>query len=362
MKIKSLFLLIVAVAIGAALYFYSSNTNHISLKANSPLVPDLTANMNSINKFTVKEAGDTLLSSISKTENGWVVDNRAGYEANVKAVRQVFAALAEANLTEAKTSNPENYTRLGVEDVEDKNAKGVLVSIEGLSNPVEIIFGNDGSSGKNTQYVRNKGEAKSWLINKKINFGRDTVDWLQKDLIDIPPERIKSILIKHPDGTTINISNTGNAAYEFALDATAPEGKKISDSEIYQVANALSSLQLRDVISLEALNKEEIEPIISVFKTFDGLTITTTSYASDIEPFFTIDVEFNADDVDESIKNASTDSESSSDAALVSDPKAAEELAKSAKSKLSGWGYLVPTITKDALTKELDGFFIEKGA
>jgi len=50
------------------------------------------------------------------------------------------------------------------------------------------------------------------------------------------------------------------------------------------------------------------------------------------------------------------------DAALVSDPKAAEELANSVKSKFSGWGYLFPTITKDALTKKLDYFFIDKDA
>ncbi len=348
--------------LGAAAYLFISNQNQISLSANSPLVPNLTDNMNSISKFTVKEADDALLSSVSKSENGWVVDNRAGYEANVKAVRQVFAALAEARLIESKTSNPDNYTKLGVEDIDAEDAQGVLVSIEGLSNSVEIIFGNDGSSGKNTQYVRNKGEEKSWLINKKINFSRDTTDWLQKDLLDIPPERIKTIQIKHPDGTEVNISNTGNAAYEFDLNATPPEGKVASDSEIYQVANALSSLQLRDVITFEALNKEEIEPTVSIFKTFDGLTITTTSYASTIEPYFTIDVEFNATDVDESVINTKQDNESTSDAAMISDPKAAEELANSVKSKLTGWGYLFPTITKDALTKKLDGFFIDENA
>ena len=360
MKLKSLFLLMFAVAIGAAAYFYSFNQN-VSLN-NSFLVPNLTQNLNSINKFTVHEAQKKLLSSISRSEKGWVVDNRAAYPANLKAVRQVFTALAEAKLVEAKTSNSDNYTKLGVEDVDQQDAQGVLVSIDGLTSPVNIIFGNDGSSGKNTQYIRNQGEAQSWLINKKINFSRDTTDWLEKDLIDIPPERIKTIQIKHPDGTEININNTGNAAYEFDLDATASEGKKISDSEIYQVANALSSLQLRDVISYEILNKVEIEPIVSIFKTFDGLTITTTSYASNIEPYFTLEIQFNANDVDKSVNVASEENKSSSDAALVSDPKAAEELANSAKSKLTGWAYLFPTITKNALTKKLDDFFIDKDA
>ncbi len=350
----------IAVAVGAAVYFYASNQNQTSVSANSLLIPNLSENLNSITKFTVKNASDSLLTSVSKSEKGWVVDNRAGYEANVKEVRDVFTTLSEAKLVEAKTSNPDNYPRLGVEDINASDAQGVLVSIEGLPNPVAIIFGNDGSSGKNTQFVRNEREEKSWLINKKINFGRDTTDWLQKNLLDIPPERINTIQIRHPDGAIINISNTGNAAYEFELDATAPEGKKISESEIYQVANALSSLQLRDVISLDTLNKDAIEPIVTIFKTFDGLTITTASHTSDVEPFFTIDVKFNSEDVDESVANSNSENESTSNSTLLSDPTVAEEFANSSKSKLTGWGYFFPTITKDALTKKLDDFFIDK--
>jgi len=173
MKLKSLFLLMFAVAIGGAAYFYSFNNNQKTTSASSALVPGLDENMNNISKFSVKKSGDTILSSISKSDKGWVVDNRAGYEANVKTIRAVFNALAEAKLVEAKTSNPDNYTRLGVEDLTEEKAQGVLLTVEGLSKPVDVIFGNDGSSGKNTQYVRNLGEEQSWLINKKINFKRN---------------------------------------------------------------------------------------------------------------------------------------------------------------------------------------------
>lgn len=376
MKLKSLFLLMITAAVCGAGYFYSLNQNQTSANESLDLIPDLIANMNSITKFTVKESGDVLLSSVSKSENGWVVDDRAGYEANVRVVRKVFNALAEAKLVEAKTSNPENYTKLGVEEVKKEDAQGVLLTVEGLSNSVNIIFGNDGSSGKNTQYVRMMGEEQSWLINKKINFRRDTTEWLQKDLLDIPPERIKTVEIKHPDGIVVNIANTGNAAYEFELDAVIPADKKLSESEIYQVANALSSLQLRDVAAFDTLSKDAIQPIVTTFKTYDGLTIVTTAYglenAVDVEPYFTIDIAFNAADVDESLINKAKESakenakESNSevvlDAAMVSDPKAAEAFANKVQPKLSGWGYLFPTITRDALTKKLEYFFIESGS
>ena len=220
MRLRSVFLLLAAVAIGLTTYFYTTNNSFKSALTSSDLIPGLQDNLNSITKFTVTEAGNSLLSSVSKTADGWIVDNRDGYRANVAVVRHVFKKLAEAKLTEAKTSNPDNYTKLGVENVDNENAQGVLLSVDGLGDAVNIIFGNDGSSGTNTQYVRHQNEEQSWLINKKINIARDPTDWLEKDILDIPPERIKSISIQHADGTVINIANTGNEAYEFDLECS----------------------------------------------------------------------------------------------------------------------------------------------
>ena len=360
MKLKSLFLLIAAVAIGFAAYYYSSNINQRSAGANTNLIPSLADNLNSVSKFTVTEVGHTVLSEVSKSEKGWVVDNRDGYEANISAVRNMFTSLSEAKLVEAKTSNPDNYAKLGVEDIDKEKAQGILFSVKGLQESADIIFGKDGSSGKNTQYVRRKGEQQSWLINKKLNLKRDVTDWLQKDILDIPPERVKTVQIKHPDGSEVNIANNGEDEYEYTLDAEVPEDKILSESEIYQVANALSSLQLRDVASLSKINTESILPVATTFKTFDGLTITTNSYALELETYFTIDVVFSEDEVDSNVVNSEDQIESTSNSALKSDPKAAEELAAKSKARLEGWAYIFPTITQDALVKKLENFFIEK--
>lgn len=364
MRLKSVFILLAAVAIGLTAYFYTTNNKFKSALTSVDLIPNLQDNLNRVTKFTVTEAGNLLLSSVSKTESGWIVDNRDGYEANVAVVRHVFENLAEAKLTEAKTSNPQNYTKLGVESIDNENAQGVLLTVDGLDEAVNIIFGNDGSSGKNTQYVRHQEEQQSWLINKKINIARDPTDWLEKDILDIPPERIKNILIQHADGTEIVINNTGNKAYEFDIDAIAPEGMKVSDSQIYQVANALSSLQLTDVSREDLLKADDLaSSVTTVFKTFDGLTITTRAYPGQLVKLkFMIDVEFNAADVDENIENKTSNAESTADAAMVSDPKAAESLSKSLKPKVDGWAYVLPTITQSALTKKLEDFFIDKDA
>jgi hypothetical protein len=367
MKVKSLFLLIAIVLIAYAGYYYSSSTRQKPVDSSINLVPGLSGNLNAVKKFTVVEVGNALLSDVSKSDKGWVVNNRDGYEANIAAVRQMLTNLAEAKLIEAKTSNPDNYAKLGVEDVSNQNAKGILFSIEGLDQEHNIIIGNKGSSGKNTQYIRKKEEQQSWLINKKLNLNRNVTDWLQKDILDIPPERIKTIQIRHPDGSEVNIANDGEEEYEYTLEATAPEGMKISESEIYQVANALSSMQLRDVSTFAKLDTKSITPVETIFKTYDGLTITTKAYDIGINKYFTIEVKYSENDVDLKVTKGEATSTSpqdiiSVDTAMKSDPKAAAELAESSQQRLAGWAYQFPSITQDALVKKLENFFIEKNA
>lgn len=358
MKLKSLFILILAIAIGSLAYYISAKPKEGLLGDNSFLIPGLAKSINNVTKLTVMGPGNALLTIISKSDNNWVVENRDGYEADIAAVRTVFRNLAEAKLIEAKTSNSENYSKLGVEDIKNLNAQGVEFSIEGLSEAINIIAGNDGSVSESTQYIRRAGEEKSWLINKKLNLKRDVTQWLRNDILDIAPERIKSIQIVHIDGSEISIENKGIEEYEFVLTNTLPEGGKVSESEVYQVANALSSMQLRDVASLERLHEELVQSTITTFVTYDGLTITAETFTEEQETYSIIEIEFNANQVDSS-GNAEVEE---SDFAMKIDLKAAEELAQKTAPRLKGWAYVLPAITHDALVKKLEDFLLDEDA
>ncbi len=358
MNIKSLFFLIIALGIGGVAYYFSTNQNDGLISTNSYLVPGLSEKLNDVSKLTIHGAGNTLLAAISKSENSWVVENRNSYEADITAIRTVFNDIAEAKLIETKTSNPENYAKLGVEDITDVDAQGVKFSIEGLGEPINIIAGKDGSTGKNSQYVRRAGEKQSWLINKKLNLNQDVTKWLRKDILDIPPERIKSVKIQHPDGSVVTIENKGTQEYEFALINSLPEGKKISESEIYQVANALSSLQITDVASLDKIKAETAEPTTTTFMTFDGLTITAKTFSNGEETYSTFDIDLIKEHVAENVNQELDES----DSAIISDPIAAQELAQNTAPRLVGWAFVLPTITQEALVKKLENFIVDEDA
>ena len=358
MKLKSLIVLIIAIAIGGVAYYFSASPKDGLISNNSYLIPDLSEKLNDVTKLTMHEAGNTLLAEVSKSENNWVVTNRDGYEADIEAVRATFNKLSEAKLIEKKTSNPENYSKLEVEDIANENAQGVQFSIEGLSESINIIVGKEGSSGKNSQYIRRAGEEQSWLINKKLNLNLDVTQWLRKDILDFPPERLKNVQIAHTDGSVISIENKGAEEYEFTLSNSLPVGKKVSESEVYQVANALSSLQLRDVVSLKKFNGEITPSTITTFMTFDGLTVTAKTFSDDEESYVMLDISFNADHVDENIEKELD----KSNVAINSEIVAAQELAQKTAPRIKGWGFVLPTITQDAMVKKLEDLLLDEDA
>lgn len=358
MKLKSLIYLIIAMILGGLLYYFGAKPETRLAESDSYLIPGLSDKLNDVTKLTIHEAGNNVLAVVSKAENKWIVEDRDGYEADFAMVRSLFTNLAEAKLIEAKTSNPDNYSRLGVEDIEQAKAQGAQFSIEGLGGPVNIIAGNDGTVGKNSQYIRRAGENQSWLINKKLNIKKDATHWLRKDILDIPPERVKSIQIQHTDESVITIENKGTEDYEFALLNELPEGKVISESEIYQVANALSSLQLVDVVSLENIEEEAVQSVITKFFTYDGLTLTAKSFSIEDQMYSVFDIEFNAENVDDS----SADVDNETTPSVSSDQKAAQELVQKVAPKLKGWAFVLPTITKDSLIKKLENFYLDEDA
>lgn len=359
MNLKSLVVIIIAIAVGSIAYYLGTKPSSGPEGINSNLLPSLSEQLNDVTKLTILEANHTLLAVISKADKNWVVENRDNYIADIGAVRKTFNNLAEAKLIEAKTSNPDNYKKLGVEDVTKPNAQGVQIVIDGLDQEVNIILGNKGKAGDKTQYIRRVGEQQSWLINKNLDLNKDATNWLKKDILDIPPERIKSIQIKHSDESVIDLENKGTEQFEFVLLNSLPEDKKVSESEIYQVANALSSLQLTDVVSSEKIEAESVKHVLTTFQTFDGLSIEANSYIIDDQMYTKLQIKFNPDLVDAS-KSNNQNADSGYDAAVRSDPEAAQALATKVGPKLDGWAYILPTITQEALIKTLDSFAVDE--
>ena len=85
--------------------------------AGAAFVPGLAAALNDVERVTLTKAGGETVATLERRGDAGSWSRRARYRADVAKLRQSLRALADAKILETKTSNPEFYARLGVEDV-----------------------------------------------------------------------------------------------------------------------------------------------------------------------------------------------------------------------------------------------------
>ncbi len=241
------------------------------------VVPALRDHVNDVDRVTVTGAGGKVLATLERGKEGWSVAEKGGYPVDTGKLRSFLLKLADARQLEQKTSNPERYPDIGVEDVAGTDAKSVQVRLEGLASPVEILIGKPAPRGGGT-YVRRVGEAPAWLASGTLTVEKDPASWLRRDLADIAAERIKSVAITRPDGSTVAASKADAGDANFALQ-DIPKGREaVSPYAVNGLASLLAGLRFEDVLPAEQAKPPE-KPLQAHFVTFDGVVIDVTAWA-----------------------------------------------------------------------------------
>ena len=210
---------------------------------------------------------------MKRAEDGWQLEEKS-YPADADTLRKLMLDLARAKRVEAKTSNPDLYSKLGVEDVSADDAQGVMLELGGGGDPLALIIGSNYSQGTGT-YVRVPSEAQSWLINANVAVDKKTSSWLKKDLLDLQPSRVSGVEVvagedkveigRNADGDfrLLNLPKGREAASDFAADATA---------------GFLQGLRIEDVAGES--DRPEIERSAK-FSLSDGAEITISAWQQD---------------------------------------------------------------------------------
>ena len=284
MNAKTLYTLI-AVAVLAlivAIVINSSNKPQSDVSDQAkPLLPALHDHVNDVTAITLTGADSKVLVTLKRGGDGWSVAEKSGYPADLSKIREFLLKLDAATLIEAKTSNPKYYADLGVDDVKDKDAKGVLVDIAGLDKPLKLIVGNYNGAGGGGTFVRLDGQDESWLTKGNLSVDKNIADWEKRDLTDIPDARLKSIVLTAADAKVLKVykEHAGDANFKVA---DVPKGRETS-SEF--AANGLGST-LAGLKADDAFAVKDVAPAEKVYKaeysTFDGLVVDVTTVRWDV--------------------------------------------------------------------------------
>lgn len=373
MTSRRLLILSAAALVAIALGLWLATSNQSGSQAEQQaLYPELKANLDKVTAVQIFKAGDARAVELARKDNAWVVSERAGFPADEAKLRKLLVALADARMYEEKTSNPEQYATLGVEDVSGEKASGTRIELVGAPKPVNLIVGKQGM-GASSQYVRRAGEAQSWLINTHLDASATADAWLRKEIINVAADRVQSANVSIKGAKSYTAAKSSRADADFKVEGL-PKGKSLSSpAAANNFATALTGLSLADVQAASAFGTDT--PDRATFKTFDGLIVQIDGWTRADKHYIALKTSFDPAHAErfriatapvEAQKQDSANGEGAQEAKQEATndpgndaPKAqaapnVEEEAKSASTKLEGWVYEIPQYKYEAIFKPVD--------
>ena len=221
------------VAICGALYL-STQRNLPRDPHGLALLPSLAGEMNTVNSLSVRKGGAKPTVTVHKQGEQWTVAERAEYPADVPKLRKLLLALSDARIREEKTSNPENYGIIGVEDPAQPGATGAQIELTAKDGKHDVIVGKSAGEGS---FVRRAGEKTSYIVEPGISVEAEPRFWIDTHLLDIAADKIQSVDTKPATGAAYSVhrvavsepkpidtksANPGAAAPAAAPAAAAP--------------------------------------------------------------------------------------------------------------------------------------------
>lgn len=239
---KVLFPLTALVLIAVALGVFVSSSNKVSDFDSSMLLPELQEKVEQISGFTVSNSEGVVFDAILQ-DGLWLSDNVANYPVDQEQLTDLLEALLEAEKVEPKTAKAENYSRLGVEDINAADSQSTLLQIHSLTGSWQVIVGNKGARG-NGSYVRFPDEEQSWLTQVSIDLPTNKNDWLLQPILDMEKENIVSVARVDEQSWSATKAEDSD---DFILDQI-PEGRELKyDTVVNSVVTNIAGLKFDDL-------------------------------------------------------------------------------------------------------------------
>ncbi|MCB1554194.1 MAG: DUF4340 domain-containing protein [Xanthomonadales bacterium] len=258
----------------AALLVANRRAPQSAAEVTGPAVPGLIERMPKLEEVVICTASGTV-ATLKRGAERWTLEERA-YPADEAALRKFLLTLARARQIEQKTDNPELYSRLGVESLDQADARGALVELRGAGDPIRLIVGDNTTRGEGT-YVRGADDPQSWLIDSNVAVETQTANWLDRALTDIKMPRVASVHVT-TGKDVVEIKADDEASGDFKL-VNLPKGREVASDYIADsVAGWLQDLRMEDVAADEGTPQATWT---LQFRSVDGLVIDVGVWKQD---------------------------------------------------------------------------------
>ena len=255
-----------------------------------PALPGLAAKLGDLAWMRLSHGASRI--NFAAINGRWTVVEKGNYSAAAERVRKLLLGLADLTLVEAKTDRPELLARLDLDDpatgrstlvsVQDRTGEPVAEMIIGRRRPDNLGGGDPGV------YVRKPGGDQAWLARGSFDLGGDAVSWLDRRIIDLPPERVASVVLTAAAGTALMLSRSAPGT-PFVVESAPADVKLKGAGARAEPAAALQALDLVDVKPAAELPIPAEGVATAAFTTFDGVIVALRLSPSGTTDWLAID-------------------------------------------------------------------------
>ncbi len=278
MKAKSIAILASITFVGLVLAFVVNREPLPGVPQSGELVfPQLMSVINGITDMKIETHEQTI--TLRRSDDGWGVEEKGGYRADVEKVKGVLVGLAELRLQDPKTKNPELYDRLGLLGKDQEGSTSVTISLmTGGNTPVaHVIVGTQKPSKSNPRlsemYIRKPEDPQTWLAIGNLRVDRLPEEWLDKEITALPSKRVQTVRVMHPDGEVLHLSKEKPEDMDFKLESI-PVGYKVASTfNLNNVVGTLAQMSLEDVRKESDAAFDPKGGVTAVVETFDGFRL-----------------------------------------------------------------------------------------
>ena len=345
---------VTALMIGAV-YFAGRESSTVE-RSGEVVFPGLLEQVNFVTRVRVTGGEGTF--TLARDDAGWVVEEKERYAADPERMHKLILGAAGLRRVEPKTSNPELYPKLRLEEPTNEESQSARFVLENASGAAlaDWVLGDRRPSksdpGRSELYIRVADDPQAWLVEGSVPGGREIIDWIDRRVARFDRERLRAVEVVHADGVTVGVARSSPEDADFALDSL-PEGREVdSQYRVDDIGRFLEDLRFEDVDRSSSLDfAGSVDRRVRV-TTFDGLRIRIETVTRDGEAWAALHAE-----VDETLADTSaegTDAESEAAAVALRPIEDVRAEAEELNARWTGWAYELPSYKRDYIARRID--------
>ena len=240
--------------------------------------------LNVVTRIEVIGPGNLPQVTLVRRPEGWGVEQREHYPAQVGVIRSLLLELSEAKRLERKTDDPTQHAQLGLGEIGAAGARGQQMILQTDDGTRTLRIGVS-PSGRNATYVRTVDDDQSWLVDRTFRIPLEPRRWLAPDLIDIDIEQVLRMQIEHPDGERLEATRASGGELRFEA-VNLPEGRQLKNGFVFnRLANAITTLSLEDVMPAARAERHLVDVIETRYELAQGYTLVARLFSRDTERY-----------------------------------------------------------------------------